>query len=270
MDNFSFDDKDVDLSTYQKDLKPRNSLHIKRKLVHCLTGLGFAAFYTAVPRNYFVAGGAIASTFMFVVESLRYRKGFKWINRIYMAGFGSILRKHEMNGKMSGTFYYFAGVTLTAALFPPTAAVLGIAQLAIADPTASYFGRRTKHIYWSRLDGQLAGLGRNKGLLGFASGAVACFPLNYALLTHAQWSSVPTRATIALASALIGCAGAFADLAVPTPTISMPDKCLGVKMPPLHIDDNFVVPVFGAWCTTKIFKLLALPSMLKLSKWLIF
>ena len=41
-----------------------------------------------------------------------------------------------MDGKFTGTFYYFAGVTATAAFFPPTAAVLGIAQLAIADPTA--------------------------------------------------------------------------------------------------------------------------------------
>jgi len=65
---------------------------------------------------------------------------------------GSSLRKHEMDGKFTGSFYYFLGVTVTAALYPTSCATLGICQLAVADPTASYFGRATRHIYWSRIE----------------------------------------------------------------------------------------------------------------------
>jgi dolichol kinase len=87
-----------------------------------------------------------------VMELLRYRKGFHWMNEILHFVLGSSLRKHEMEGKFTGSFYYFLGVTLTAALYPTSCATLGICQLAIADPTASYFGRATRHVYWSRIE----------------------------------------------------------------------------------------------------------------------
>ena len=65
---------------------------------------------------------------------------------------GGTLRRQEMEGKFTGSLYYFTGVTMTAALFPQTCASLGICQLALADPSASYFGMQTKHVYWSRIE----------------------------------------------------------------------------------------------------------------------
>ena len=64
-------------------------------------------------------------------------------------------------------------------------------------------------------------------------------------------------------SALVGIAGAFADLAVPTPTLSVPQgaKILGVKVPPFHVDDNFVVPLFTAFCVVRVFEALQLPGL---------
>ena len=86
--------------------------------------------------------------------------------------------RHEMEGKFTGSFYYFAGVTASAYLFPKTASTMGIFQLALADPSASYFGKNTRHIYWSRIENGLGGFGRNKGILGFLGGALFCFPFN--------------------------------------------------------------------------------------------
>ena len=93
------------------------------------------------------------TTAALIMELLRYKKGFGWMNDALHFVLGSNLRKHEMEGKFTGSFYYFLGVTTTAALFPRTAASLGMAQLALADPSASYFGRQTRHIYWSRIEG---------------------------------------------------------------------------------------------------------------------
>ena len=41
---------------------------------------------------------------------------------------------------------------MRAALHPTAAAGLGIGRLAIADPSASYFERQTRHIYWSHIE----------------------------------------------------------------------------------------------------------------------
>jgi dolichol kinase len=92
------------------------------------------------------------STCTLVMELLRYKPGFHWINQVLFFFLGDSLRKHEMDGKFTGSLYYFVGVTTTAAMFTKSCATLGILQLAIADPTASYFGRATRHVYWSRIE----------------------------------------------------------------------------------------------------------------------
>jgi hypothetical protein len=91
--------------------------------------------------------------------------------------------------------------------------------------------------------------------------------MNYELLSRAQFKAPPTQ--ILLASALLGLAGAFADLAVPTPTLTLPKKVLGVRVPPFHVDDNVVVPVFSGYACTKIFRYLNYPADLQLAKFLI-
>jgi dolichol kinase len=86
------------------------------------------------------------------MELLRYKPGFHWMNEVLFFFLGDSLRKHEMDGKFTGSLYYFVGVTMTSVLFSKSCATLGILQLAIADPTASYFGRATRHVYWSRIE----------------------------------------------------------------------------------------------------------------------
>ena len=121
--------------------------------MHACFGLFFAALHHVLPRSTFVPGMAVLSTATLVMELLRYRQSFGWMNRALHFVLGDALRKHEMDGKFTGSFYFFAGVTLTAALCPSACATLGIIQLAIADPTASYFGTATRKVSWSRIQG---------------------------------------------------------------------------------------------------------------------
>lgn len=81
------------------------------------------------------------------------------------------------------------------------------------------------------------------------------------MFSAAKWSLIglpakPLATQIFGASAALGLAGAFADLAVPTPAITMPKKVLGVRVPPFHIDDNFVVPIFSGFACSKMFEVL--------------
>lgn len=112
----------------------------------------FASLNHFLPREKFVPGMIFVSTATLIMELLRYREGFGWMNDVLIFVLGGSLRKHEMEGKFTGSFYYFLGVTITASSFPTTCATLGICQLALADPSASFFGRQTKDVYWSRIE----------------------------------------------------------------------------------------------------------------------
>ena len=133
-------------------LQNRNATNIRRKVMHTLFGFFFAGLNHFIPKHKFVPIMTFVSSTTLCVELLRYRKGFGWLNEVLHFFLGSSLRKHEMDGKFTGSFYYFLGVTVTAALCPKGCATLGICQLAIADPAASYFGTATRHVYWSRIE----------------------------------------------------------------------------------------------------------------------
>lgn len=130
----------------------RNATNLRRKVLHASFGLFFASLNHFLQKETFVAFTGSVSVLTLALELLRYRKGFGWMNNIMHWILGSSLRKHEMDGKFTGSLYYFTGVCMTSYLFPKTCATLGICQLALADPSASYFGRATRHIYWSRIE----------------------------------------------------------------------------------------------------------------------
>jgi dolichol kinase len=269
--SFSESDNEGHLEIAKK-LKNRNATNLSRKITHAAFGIFFACLNQFIPHAKFMPLMYGITGSSLIVELLRYRKGFGWINTVLNFFLGGVLRKHEMEGKFTGSFYYFAGVTVSAYLFPQTAATMGICQLALADPSASFFGRRTRHIYWSRIEGQLGGIGRNKGLLGFLGGALFCFPFNYRVFKIAKWGAagIPGgNGSLIMVSLLLGMAGAFADLAVPTPALVMPKKILGVPVPPFHVDDNFVVPIFSGWACTKIFEYVGWDQGLKLAEHII-
>ena len=127
-------------------------MNIKRKVLHASFGLFFATLNQIIPKSIFVPGMTALTSATLAMELLRYKKRFAWMNDLFFFFFGGTLRKQEMDGKMSGSFYYFLGVTISAAFFPTSCASLGICQLALADPSASYSGRQTKHVYWSRIE----------------------------------------------------------------------------------------------------------------------
>jgi len=241
-----------------KTLKNRNHLNLRRKLVHAGFGMFFAGLNHVLPKEKFVLGMSWLTSATLLMELLRYRKGFGWMNDALHFVLGGSLRKHEMEGKFTGSFYYFLGVTVTASCFPTSCASLGICQLALADPSASFFGRQTKDVYWSRIENGFFGIGRNKGVLGFIGGALFCLPFNYRVLSVAKYGGsniIPGgKSNAAIVSLALGLAGAFADLCVPTPVLTMPKKILNIPMPRFHVDDNVVVPIFSAYACKKIFE----------------
>ena len=110
-------------------------------------------------------------------------------------------------------------------------------------------------------------MGRNKGLLGFLFGALFCVPFNYRILSVAKivprYSPSPLQ--IGFISLALGFAGAFADLLVPSPALTIP---IG-PMPRFHIDDNVMVPLFAGYACTQIFRIIGWTEV-HLAPWLLF
>ena len=247
--------------------------------MHFVWGVLFASLNHAVPRHFFLPGMLTICGTSLTVELLRYRKGFEWMNDLMHRIVGKALRKNEMDGKFTGGFYYFAGVTFTSYMFPNPCATLGILQLAVADPTASFFGRATRHVYWSRINNGFFGIGRNKGILGFVGGALCCVPMNYRLISLALAkksagvvAETIGKQTVLAISLALGAAGALADLMVPTPALTLPKKVCGVRVPPFHLDDNVAIPILSGWACVHIFRLAGFPippAELKLAKYLV-
>jgi dolichol kinase len=73
-----------------------------------------------------------------------------------------------------------------------------------------------------------------------------------------------------IASLALGMAGAFADLAVPTPALVLPKRVCGVQVPPFHLDDNFVVPIVSGYACTKVFAFLGWSTSLQLARYILF
>lgn len=109
-------------------------------------------------------------------------------------------------------------------------------------------------------------------MLGFLGGALFCFPFNYRVLSIAKFGAngIPGgQAALVGCSLALGFAGALADLAVPTPALTMPKKVFGVPVPPFHVDDNFVVPIVSGYASTKVFQYLGWPGDLQLAKFIL-
>ena len=101
-------------------------------------------------------------------------------------------------------------------------------------------------------------------------GALFCLPFNYRVLSLANSGALPGgKSSVFLASLALGLAGAFADLCVPTPALTMPKKLCAAGVPPLHVDDNVVVPIFSGYACTKIFGYMGWTQGVNLAKCII-
>jgi len=69
------------------------------------------------------------------------RLAFPHLNRRFFSVL-SLLASPREAGKIASSTWYVLGILLTLALFPRNVALGGILVLALADPTASYLGRR--------------------------------------------------------------------------------------------------------------------------------
>lgn len=131
-----------------------HGLQPMRRLFHAFTGLSVVVALTwlDLSRSAAVAILAVALVILAGVDAARLRS--PRINALFFRFLRHLASPREVGRPASSTWYALA-LVLTVAFFPRPAAVSGILVLALADPTASYLGRR-----WGRrpfLGGSLLG-----------------------------------------------------------------------------------------------------------------
>lgn len=115
-----------------------------RRLFHAANGvlivLALEVLRIPTPVAVSLLGAALVG--LVVLDGVRLRH--PRANELFFRAFSGLASPREASGMASSTWYAL-GVLLALALFPRPAAVSGILVLALADPAASWIGRRWGH-----------------------------------------------------------------------------------------------------------------------------
>lgn len=112
-----------------------------RRVMHATNGIlvAVALMVLPIPRAWAVGLLATALLAQGAIDVVRLR--FPAVNAAFFRAFRHLASPREASGPASSTWYTL-GVLVAVALFPREAAVSGILVLGLADPAASYVGRR--------------------------------------------------------------------------------------------------------------------------------
>lgn len=144
-----------------------------RRIFHAANGVAVAVILVRLQpsRATAVGIGATVLALQLLLDWIRLR--FPAANAAFFRVFRHLASPREAKGIASSTWYTL-GIVLAVAIFPRPAAVSGILVLALADPAASYLGRRFGRTAW--LGGTI------EGALVFAAVCLAVLAYRHGLL----------------------------------------------------------------------------------------
>jgi diacylglycerol kinase (CTP) len=201
-------------------LREKSDLHLARKLWHCVTIGGVAAFYNVFGAKAAWIGSLAFGAVFITIDILRQSQ--PRLNRFTVRVMGPVMRQHEIKSLSGATYFLLACYVLL--LFNERHVVtLTLLFLAFGDPVASYFGIRF---------GKDKILG-NKTLQGTLAAFAVC---TFISLIYYYFNNLMTERLLIVAP-LSGLIGAAAEL-----------------VPIGKLDDNFTFPVVGAALLWMLFK----------------
>ena len=135
---------------------------IKRKIIHLGNSVIPLSYYFFVEDRMMMIWILFSITICFViVDYFRFRIG--WIQKWFRIFFSSMLRKHELEGKLTGATWAFIGATISVFLFEKDIAVLALLFMSVGDTVAALIGQQYGKIKIGE-----------KTIEGFAGGLVSC------------------------------------------------------------------------------------------------
>lgn len=176
-----------------------------RKTIHLSANslIPLAYLFLNIPKIWMAILIGIASVVFVMIDIRRTRNS--WLSKIFAKLFNSMLRSHELEGKLTGASYVLIGSFISIAIFPKEIAVLALLFTAIGDTAAALYGRKFGKLrIW------------NKTLEGSIAGLIAC------TIIALFFPQIPN---------IIKFSGAFA--------------AMFIELLPINIDDNLRIPLFS-------------------------
>lgn len=195
-------------------LHKRSDLHLLRKLFHISTGLVLLYPFYCLDKPIEWTAALLGLVLAFVLSIEYSRQQFKFLNSLFIRVLRPIIRVNEVD-KTSGIPFYLASCLFAVLVFPRDIAILSTLYLIFGDPSSSFFGI-------------LFGKDRlfpNKSLQGTLGGCAVCCLVTAAYLYQVDFK----QENILLFSMIGGVSGSVAELL------------------PLHIDDNFSIPIVSGF-----------------------
>ena len=205
--------------------REREKPHGTRKLYHFVMGaICFTLYGVVLPEKTALWTLAIVGGAFVVLDLLRLR--WPWLNRLALKFFGKLMRREELT-TLTANSWYVLGLLAAGLLFPKPYALLGLAFLAVGDPTAAVVGTR-----WGKVPLR-SGKSLEGTLANFVASAVVAF-------FTALWLFKLNGADALLVAFVGGAASAVAE-AAPTP-----------------VNDNFAIPVISAGLLLLVLRIVGL------------
>ncbi len=184
---------------------------LRRKILHLGNSIIPLGYYFFVPGTMKLVWMLSIITIMFVtVDFLRSR--VEGIKELFELFFSSMLRKHELDGKMTGATWVLIGSTLTVYLFEKDIAILALLFMSVGDTVAALVGQQFGKIKIG-----------DKTIEGFAGAFFSCLAISYFFPTL-TWIN---RLAGSLSAGLI-------------------------ELSPISIDDNLKIPIVSGTVMTLI------------------
>ena len=184
---------------------------IKRKIIHLGNSVIPLSYYFFIEDRMMMVWILLFISIIFVfIDFFRFR--INWLEKYFHMFFNTMLRKHELDGKLTGATWVLAGSTITVFLFNRDIAVLSLLFMSIGDTVAALVGQKYGKIKIG-----------SKSLEGFVGGLIACILVS------------PFFPSITWLNKIIGSFSA-----------SLVELC------PLPFDDNLVIPVISGSVMTYI------------------
>ena len=181
---------------------------IKRKIIHLSNSVIPLSYYFFV-EDQMMIWILLSITICFViVDYFRFR--ICWIQKWFKIFFSSMLRKHELEGKLTGATWAFIGATISVFLFEKDIAVLALLFMSVGDTVAALIGQQYGKIKIGK-----------KTIEGFAGGLVSCLFISI-FFPSVMWIN---RIAGSLIASLI-------------------------ELSPIPVDDNLMIPLISGGMMT--------------------
>ena len=174
----------------------------KRKLIHVFNLIIPLSYLYVFPEKWQIIKVLTSLMILFILIDI-FRHKIGWIQSLFKYFFNSMLRSHEMDGKLTGATWVIIGAVITITLFSKPVAIIALIFMSLGDAAAGLIGLRFgKHKIG------------DKTWEGFFGGLIICIiiALNFPYLP--------------LMVSLIGAISAMI-----------------LELIPIPLDDNFIIPL---------------------------